>query len=85
MRKLILMIALFTLSFATFAQKKKEKIIYKYKKYQKFDFEDLVVEGDKGGPTDLSIRPRLKKKFNNKLPYRVHFNDKIIESVETVR
>lgn len=63
----------------------KEQVIYKYKKYQKFDFEDLVIEGETGAPTDLSISPRFKRVYKNPLPYRKNFNDEIRKSVERVR
>ena len=61
------------------------KIIYKYKKYQKFDFEDLVIEGETGSPGDLSIAPRYQRKFKNKLPYRKNFNAEMRKSVERIR
>ncbi len=61
------------------------KIIYKYKKYQKFDFEDLVIEGETGSPGDLSIIPRYQRKFKNKLPYRKNFNAEIRKSIERIR
>lgn len=62
-----------------------ERIRYEYKKYQKFDFEDIAIEGDTGNPGDLSIASRYQKKFKNKLPYRVNFNPEIARAVERVR
>ena len=74
---------------STFAQKGQNgevpRIIYKYKKYQKFDFEDLVIEGETGSPGDLSIIPRYQRKFKNKLPYRKNFNAEIRKSIERIR
>ena len=67
------------------AQESKKNIVYRYKKYEKFDFEDLVIEGETGGPGDLSIAPRYQKKFKNKLPYRKNFNAEIRKGVERVR
>ena len=64
---------------------KDPKIIYKYKKYEKFDFEDLVIEGETGGPGDLSISSRFQKQFQNKLPYRKNFNAEIRKGIERVR
>lgn len=61
------------------------KIIYKYKKYEKFDFEDLVIEGEIGSPGDLSITPRYQRKFKNRLPYRKNFNAEIRKAVERIR
>lgn len=68
------------------AQNKDEaKIRYQYKKYQKFDFEEIAIEGDTGNPGDLSIASRYQRKFKNKLPYRVNFNPEIARAVERVR
>jgi hypothetical protein len=67
------------------AQEAKSKVIYRYKKFEKFDFEDLVIEGETGGPGDLSIAPRYQKKFKNNLPYRKNFNAEIRKGVERVR
>lgn len=68
-----------------FAQTPEEKIVYKYKKYQKFDFEDLVIEGEVGAPGDLSISPRFQKRFKHKLPYRKNFNDRIKQAIVKIR
>ncbi len=67
------------------AQEGKKNVVYRYKQYEKFDFEDLVIEGETGGPGDLSIAPRYQKKFKNKLPYRKNFNAEIRKGVERVR
>ena len=87
MLKIILLSFLF--SIASLAQSSSRntvpKIIYKYKKYQKFDFEDLVIQGETGSPGDLSINPRLQRKFKNKLPYRKNFNAEIRKSLERIR
>jgi len=61
------------------------KIIYKYKKFEKFDFENFSIDGGIGSPGDLSINPRLSRNFKNKLPYRKNFNDKIRKSIESIR
>ncbi|MEC7278096.1 MAG: hypothetical protein VXV96_17375 [Bdellovibrionota bacterium] len=72
-------------SFAQEAGVQAPKIIYKYKKYQKFDFEDLVIEGETGSPGDLSIIPRYQRKFKNVLPYRKNFNAEMRKSIERIR
>lgn len=82
---LMFLTSLSTSSFAQTKQNEKERVIYKYKKYQKFDFEDLVIEGETGAPTDLSISPRFKRVYKNPLPYRKNFNDEIRKSMERVR
>lgn len=84
MRRTVLLGVSLLFMLTTFAQAK-EKIIYKYKKYQKFDFEDLVIEGETGGPGDLSIAPRFQRKFKNRLPYRKNFNAEIRKGAERIR
>lgn len=79
-------IILFLFQVNAYAQEaKSEKIIYKYKKYEKFDFEDIVIEGETGSPGDLSIDPRFQRRFKNKLPYRKNFNAEIRKGIERVR
>ena len=68
----------------SYAQRK-GKVVYKYKKYQRFDFDDLLVEGDTESPGDISISSRFQKKFRNKLPYRRNFNPEMVRSIESVR
>lgn len=89
MKKIIIFIAIFSYSLA-FSQNvpqtgSEQKVIYKYKEYEKFDFEDLVIEGETGNPGDLSIAPRYQRRFENKLPYRKNFNAEIRKGIERVR
>lgn len=86
MNKLFMALSVFFLVFAASAQtNKKERIIYKYKKYQKFDFEDITIEGETGSPPDLGVDTRLQRKFRNKLPYRKNFNPEIRKGIERIR
>jgi len=62
-----------------------KKIIYSYKQYEKFDFDDLNIEGDAGNPNDLSISPIHEKRFTNRLPYRKSFTVEIKKGIERVR
>jgi len=62
-----------------------KKIIYSYKQYEKFDFDDLNIEGDTGNPNDLSISPIHEKRFTNRLPYRKSFTVEIKKGIERVR
>ena len=64
---------------------KTPKTVYKYKKYEKFDFEDLSIQGETGGPGDLSITPRYQKLYKNKLPYRKNFHAEIRKSMERIK
>lgn len=92
MKILISLFVLFSLSVSAAPKKEsgviideKNKIKYKYKKYQKFDFEDMVIEGETGSPGDLSIVPRYQTKFKNRLPYRKNFNAEIRKGIERIR
>jgi len=81
--KIIIGCLFIILTTTTFSQD--GKVVYEYKKYQKFDFEDLSLSGDIGSPGDISISPRYQLKFKNKLPYRKNFNPEIVKGVERVR
>lgn len=62
-----------------------EGVIFRYREYERFDFEDLVIEGDTGSPGDLSIAPRFQRQFDNRLPYRTNFHAEIKKAVERTR
>lgn len=62
-----------------------KKIVYTYKQYEKFDFDDLNIEGDTGAPSDISISPIHEKRFTNRLPYRKSFTMEIKKGIERVR
>jgi len=85
--KILFLVSLILITSKALSQtlKNNERIIFKYRKYEKFDFEDLVIEGETGSPGDLSIIPRYQRKFKNRLPYRTEFNDFIKKSIERTR
>ena len=62
-----------------------KKVMYTYKQYEKFDFDDLNIEGDSSSPNDLSISPIHEKRFTNRLPYRKSFTVEIKKGIERVR
>jgi hypothetical protein len=66
-----------------FAQEK--TVRYEYKKFEKFDFEEIGVDGEAGSPGDISISPRLRKEFQNKLPERQNFNKEMKKAVDAIR
>jgi hypothetical protein len=77
-------IFLFMLTPSLFSQTKKS-VKYEYKKYEKFDFAEIGVEGEAGAPGDLSISPRLRNEFRNKLPERENFNREMTQAIEGIR
>ena len=60
------------------------RVKYKYKKYQKFDFDDLSVGGD-GGLGDLSLRTKVDVKFKNILPHRKNFHPEMKREIDRIR
>ncbi len=64
---------------------KKGRTIYKYRKYQKFDFEDLTIDGERGLPDALSVSRGNRFKYKNRLPYRKNFNPEIKKGIERIR
>lgn len=62
-----------------------DRIVYKYKKYQKFDFEEIKIDGETDSPGDLSISPRFIKSFKNKLPYRKNFSAEMRKGIERIK
>jgi hypothetical protein len=81
MTKKILFVLLCLFTLCAFSKTKKK---YEYKKYERFDFEALDVEGNNTSPGDLSIGPRFKKKFRNKIPERKNFNREMKRAIDSV-
>ena len=75
---------IFAILFSPLTIGKSKKIKYKYKKYEKFDFEVMNVSGSNSSPGDLSIGPRFKKKFKNKIPERKNFNKEMRKAVNSI-
>ena len=73
------------LSNVAFAQSKSKKVNYEYKKFEKFDFEEIGVDGETGAPGDLSIAPAPRKSYGNKLPERKSFNKEVRKSASGIR
>lgn len=83
MKYLLIALSLAFISGAALAQKK--NVRYEYKKFEKFDFEEIGVEGEAGSPGDISISPRLRNEFKNKLPEKQNFNKEMKKAIEGIR
>lgn len=81
----IFAIVLLVIPVLTLAQESKSNIRYEYKKFEKFDFDEIGVEGEAGSPGDISISPRLRKEFKNKLPERKSFNKEMKKAIDGIR
>lgn len=61
------------------------KVIYQYKKYEKFDLGNLEVKGQLIAPGDISVRERERKRFELDLFSRKDFDAFIKKDVESLR
>lgn len=80
MKYLLLTLLLFTSN--SYA---KEKVVYKYKKFEEINLDEIKVEGELGAPGEISISQRYLKKFKNKLPTKPNFNFEMMKGLERVR
>lgn len=62
-----------------------EKVIYQYKKYEKFDLGDMEVKGQLIAPGDLSVRERERRRFELDLYNRIDFENEIQHDIKTLR
>jgi peroxiredoxin family protein len=83
MKTLVVFLTFFALN--AMAEEPKANVRYEYKKFEKFDFEEIGVEGEAGSPGDISISPRLRKEFRNKLPERQNFNKEMQKAINGIR
>jgi hypothetical protein len=74
---------LILISFSTYAEE--PKVIYQYKKYEKFDLGDLEVKGQLIAPGDLSVRERERRRFELDLYNRADFDSSIKHDINTLR
>jgi hypothetical protein len=63
----------------------KENIIYKYKKYEKFDLGELEIKGSIIAPGDLSTANLQIKKFSLSLYERKRYDDLLEKQLRTLR
>lgn len=62
-----------------------QKVIYQYKKYEKFDLGNLEVKGQLIAPGDISVRERERRRFELDLFSRKDFDAFIKKDVESLR
>lgn len=83
--KKFMLLSFCLLAFSAHAEEKKKKIIYEYKKFEKFDFNEIGVEGESGAPGDLSVSPNPRKDYGNRLPERREFNKEMRKAASGIR
>lgn len=87
MKKICLLVTLFGLGtvFAQEAPKTEQKVIYQYKKYEKFDLGNLEVKGQLIAPGDISVRERERKRFELDLFTRKNFDSFQKKDIDSLR
>lgn len=83
--KIILLVFILLPSRVNANKSANEKVIYKYKQYEKFDLGDMQIKGNIVAPGDLSVKERRRRVFNRKLYQRQDFNKKIITDIKYLR
>lgn len=81
--KYIMTLILFSQFFSVFAAE--EKVVYKYKKFEEINLDEISVEGDMGAPGEITISERYLRSFANKLPNKPNFNFEMMRSLERIR
>ena len=82
MKILTLVLGLF---FITSTYGEEDKVIYQYKKYEKFDLGNLEVKGQLIAPGDISVRDRERRRFELDLYSRKDFDSLIKKDIESLR
>lgn len=62
-----------------------QKVIYQYKKYEKFDLGNLEVKGQLIAPGDISVRERERRRFELDLFARDNFDPFLSKDLESLR
>lgn len=83
--KYVIFFCVFLFSLNIYARENKKNIRYEYKKYERFDFEEIGVEGETGIPGDLSVSSRLRNEFKNRLPEKKNLNKEMVIGINAIR
>ena len=83
-QRLNIFICLCLLSFSSFGAEE-ENVIYKFRKYEKFDLGNLKIQGSIMAPGDISVKERERKEFNRALLERTSFDPEVRDDVNNLR
>ena len=59
--------------------------VYKYKKFEEINLDEVNVEDDMGAPGKITISERYLRSFKNKLPAKPNSNFEMMRSLERIR
>ena len=77
----ILILSLFVLTGAL----GKDKVIYKYKQYERFDLGDMEIKGELVAPGDLTVKERKNRFLHRKLWERREYSNELINEIKYMR
>lgn len=80
-----MLIALICLMLSPLCYSEEEKVIYKYKKYEKFDLGSLEIKGEVIAPGDLSVMERERKRFTRSFYERTDFKQDMKNEMHSLR
>ena len=86
MKRIITAALFILLSQASFGQKSvNDKVIYKYKKFEKFNLDEISVDGELGAPGEITVSSRYLRQFKNKLPSKPNFHLEMMKGLDRIR
>ncbi|AYF43299.1 MULTISPECIES: hypothetical protein [Halobacteriovorax] len=86
MKRIITTALFILLSQASFGQKSvNDKVIYKYKKFEKFNLDEISVDGELGAPGEITVSSRYLRQFKNKLPSKPNFHLEMMKGLDRIR
>jgi hypothetical protein len=84
MKKVILILS-FVLFDGRLIGAEEDNVIYKFRKYEKFDLGNLKIQGSIMAPGDISVKERERKEFNRALLERTSFDPEVKDDVSNLR
>lgn len=63
---------------------KDNRVIIKYKQYEKFDFDSLSLRSDDDIPDDFTLSKRFQNDFKNPLPVKKSFHREMIDNIDSI-
>ncbi|MFG1493857.1 hypothetical protein ACRXCV_02635 [Halobacteriovorax sp. GFR7] len=86
MMKVLMSAILLLLTTQAYGQKSvKEKVVYKYKKFEQFNLEEISVDGELGAPGEITVSSRYLRQFKNKLPSKPNFHLEMMKGLDRIR
>ena len=83
--KMIVLTILFSILNCSTNVFSEERIVYKYKKYERFDLGNMAIDGKIIAPSDLSVRLKENNQLNIELYIRKSYMEKELGEIKYFR